>query len=142
MRHYSSPVCISRPHRGRRSGFTLVEALVSSLILAAGVVVIGGLTQRCAHTAVRGLEYEQAYRLLDETLDRVTALGLPASDEPIVRGDFGPRHPAYHYQLHITPAQIPDLYDVTAHVQWHAGQHQYQVTAATQIYHGQSETTN
>jgi len=119
----------------RKNGFTLIEALAASLILAIGAVVICGLSYRCMINNKRGLEYEQACRLLDETLDTVLAGKL----EELVRakqleGDFGERHPNFSFLLEATKVENSRLQQVTATVRWKVGQKQFQVQATTLIY--------
>ncbi len=119
----------------RKNGFTLVEALVGSLILAIGAVVICGLSYRCIINNKRGLEYEQACRLLDECLDTVVAGRL----EELIRtkrieDDFGDRYPNYSYVLETKEVENSQLHRVTATVRWLVGEKQYQVRAATLMY--------
>jgi prepilin-type N-terminal cleavage/methylation domain-containing protein len=119
----------------RKNGFTLVEALVGSLILAIGAVVICGLSYRCMINNKRGIEYEQACRLLDECLDTVAAGRL----EELIRtkrieDDFGDRHPNYSFVLEATQVEDSQLQRVKATVRWMVGKEQYQVQATTLIY--------
>ena len=118
-----------------RDGFTLIEALLSSLILAVGAMVICGLSQSCLRNTLRGWEYEQGYRLIDECLDIVAAgeAGELAGKE-IIEGDFGQRYPNYTYALKIKPEGSENLYEVTAIVRWEVGPQQYEVEATTLIY--------
>ena len=116
-------------------GFTLIEALVGSLILAIGAVVICGLSYRCMINNKRGLEYEQACRLLDECLDTVAASRF----EELIRtkrieDDFGDRHPNYSFVLETTEVENSQLHRVTATVRWLVGKQQYQVRATTLMY--------
>ena len=130
---------------GGKGGFTLIEALAASLILAVGAVIICGLCHRCMVNNKRGMEYEQAYRLIDECLDRVSAVGL----EELIRkgslsGDFGGRYPSYRYQLEIAPAGSMALWQVTAAVSWDVSGDEYEVKATTLLYDlnsGPSRTT-
>jgi len=118
----------------------MIEALLSSLILAVGAVVICGLSQRCTVNNVRGWEYEQAYRLLDECLDTVAG----GQDQPVlsansIEGNFGDRYPNFRYQVNVKPTTRPnlaavDLYEVTGIVHWNVGTQEYQVQATTLIY--------
>ena len=119
----------------RKNGFTLVEALVGSLILAIGAVVICGLSYRCMINNKRGLEYEQACRLLDECLDTVVAGKLAELIRTQrIEADFGDRHPNYSYVLEATEVENSQLQRVTATVQWMVGKQPYQVQATTLIY--------
>ncbi len=119
----------------RKNGFTLVEALVGSLILAIGAVVICGLSYRCMINNKRGLEYEQACRLLDECLDTVAASRF----EELIRtkrieDDFGDRHPNYSFVLESTEVENSQLHRVTATVTWTVGKEEYQVQTETLMY--------
>lgn len=119
----------------RKNGFTLVEALVGSLILAIGAVVICGLSYRCMINNKRGMEYEQACRLVDECLDTVVAGKL---DDLIrakqMEGDFGDRHPNFSFILEATKVENSQLHQVTATVRWKVAKEQYQVQTTTLIY--------
>ncbi|MBN1845754.1 MAG: prepilin-type N-terminal cleavage/methylation domain-containing protein [Sedimentisphaerales bacterium] len=120
---------------GRNHGFTLIEALVGSLILAIGAVVICGLSHRCLINTKRGLEYERACRLLDECLDTMVVL----HQEELFRaqkieGDFGPNCPHFGYILQSEPADQNHVYRVTAIVQWQVGDKPHQVQATTLLY--------
>jgi len=123
-----------------KSGFTMIEALLSSLILAVGAVVICGLSQRCTVNNVRGWEYEQAYRLLDECLDAVAdGQDQHVSEVNNIEGNFGDRYPNFRYQINVKPTTsrkmaAADLYEVTGIVHWDVGGQEYQVQATTLIY--------
>ena len=117
-------------------GFSLSEVLLGSVILAIGAAVICGLCRKCVVNNLRGIEYEQAARLLDECLDRA------ATDEKLdelmvartVEGDFGRRYPDYSYTLDLETTDQADLYEVTALVAWEVLGKNYQMQATTLIY--------
>jgi prepilin-type N-terminal cleavage/methylation domain-containing protein len=119
----------------QQKGFTLVEALVGSLILAVAAVVVCGLSHRCMVNNKRGMEYEQAYRLVDECLDRVTATGLEELiQKRNMSGNFGERYPNYRYLLEIEQTEARDLWQVTATVIWKVSDDEYKVEATTLLY--------
>ena len=117
-------------------GFALAEVLLGSVILAIGAAVICGLCRKCVVNNLRGIEYEQAARLLDESLDRA------ATDEMLqelivartVEGDFGQRYPDYSFTLDLEATDQADLYEVTALVAWEVLGKNYQLQATTLIY--------
>lgn len=121
---------------GHKTGFTLVEALMGSLILAVGAVVICGLSHRCMYNQRRGMEYEQAYRLLDECLDKVVATwAVETTHNTTLQGDFAPRYPAYSYTVQLEPSELGDnLCRVTARVSWQVQSDEYDVQATTLVY--------
>ena len=125
-----------------RHGFTLIEVLVAGLILAVGAVVICGLSRRCLRNCQRGYRYEQAYRLLDECLDRTAALGVSRlAVQKTVQGRFPQRYPGYQFVVKIEPTEDDDLFEVTATVNWEDSASGYEVSAATLLYDLQDQTT-
>jgi hypothetical protein len=118
----------------RRSGFTLIEALAGSLIFAIGAVVICGLSHRCVVNNVRGQEYEQAYRLLDECLDQASCDLHTLIEKEKKEGDFPLLQPPYQYSLVAEPADIAKVYWVTAEVFWFVADQKYSVKADTLLY--------
>ncbi|MCP4709338.1 MAG: hypothetical protein GY869_11985 [Planctomycetes bacterium] len=117
-------------------GFALAEVLLGSVILAIGAAVICGLCRKCVINNVRGIEYEQAVRLLDECLDQA------ATDEMLdelimvrtVESNFGQRYPDYSYTLDLEMTDQADLYEVTAVVVWEVLGKYYQLQATTLIF--------
>jgi len=116
-------------------GFTLIEAVLSSLILAVGAVVVCGLAQRYMFSYQHGAEYEIACRLLDECLEKITVPDNNVlAEHKTISGDFGQQYPRYDYLITIEPAETHGLYQVTAQVNWkHAGL-MYKVTTSTRIF--------
>ena len=121
--------------RGAGGGFTLVEVLVGGLILAVGAVAICGLSRHCLQNNVRGQYYEQAYRLLDECLDRVAALGIDIfQGEKQIEGESAQGQRNYRYVVRIEPSEQNGLYEATATVTWQESRQDYEVSTATLIY--------
>ena len=122
--------------RKKKFGFALVEVLLGALILAVGAAVVSQLCRRCLVDNLRGIEYEQAARLLDECLDQVSGADLlPALIiNKIIVGDFEGRCPNYRYVLELTPAEQADLYRIDATVFWEVSGKEYQLQASTLIY--------
>ena len=120
----------------RKCGFALVEVLMGSLILALGVLLINGLSSRCMVDNSRGLEYEQAARLLDECLEEAAATEILKKliNLEKIEGDFQDRYPNYRYLLELEPTEHVDLYQITATVIWTAASKQYQLEAATLLF--------
>ncbi len=126
-------------YRGAR-GFTLVEALISSLMLAAGAAVVCSLALRCLTNDGYGMYYEQGYRLLDECLDKVIAGGVRESArQEMTVGDFGRRYPQYKYTIEFRKVEQAGLYEVTAEVAWEIEGYRNSVKTATLMYGGKDE---
>jgi prepilin-type N-terminal cleavage/methylation domain-containing protein len=118
-----------------RPGFTLVEVLAASLILAVSTIVICQLCHHCINNHLMIGDYECAYRLADEIFERALARELPLPAHPdTLTGDFAPAHPEYAWSLTIKPAPRKNLYDLAVTVSWTAREKQYQITSATLMY--------
>jgi hypothetical protein len=119
----------------KANGFTLIEAVIGSLILAVGAVVICGLARRCLDDNAHGAQYEQAWRLLDETLDKVAALGVgKEAAKGTTEGDFADRFGGYKYKLQIKPTASSGLYQVNAQISWRSATQEYIVQTTALIY--------
>ena len=113
----------------------MVEALAASLILAAGAAAIFALSNRCMIYNLRGMEYEQAYRLLDECLDECVAKGVgTVAGAKTMAGDFSERYRDYRYEIQVQPTELENLFEVRAVVSWQVLKERYQVSAETLLY--------
>ena len=120
----------------KNNGFTLIEAVVSSLILAAGAMIVCTLAGNCLVNNAEGAQYEQAWRLVDECLDRAAAKAMETPREilqnhKIIKGNFAPRFPQYNYTVKIEQTNNEKLYQVSATVTWTIAQQTRQVSAVT-----------
>jgi len=93
------------PSQPRRQGFTLVEVLVATVILATGL--LGALTAFSMAARVSAVSNDDTLLvyLAQEKLAEIELLGregLPAGSS---WGDFGPEHPEYQWRLFV---DMPD----------------------------------
>ncbi len=118
----------------RSGGFSLIGAIVSTLILATGVIIVCSIVLRCCQDNSRGAEYEVAYRLVDEVLSKIAPDKVAELyGESPIKGDFANRYPGYSYELEITLDAKLGLYKMKATVSWQVDKRQYQVYAETVI---------
>ena len=124
-----------RLHR-RGYGFTFVETLAATLLLAVCAVTLCGLAGRAASQHHRSLAYEQAWSLLEQTMIRHTT-DLPAdpAEQPLLEGTFAPDHPDYRYEVIFNRTDMADLLKVTVRVFWTPDRQERTVEAHTLVYH-------
>ncbi len=105
-----------------RRGFTLVEAIVGSVVLALAMVSILGLTGQSLASQRRGEQLRTAAMLADEQLNLVLAVG--AEDFPRVfdrKGTCPEPFETYRYQVSIKSQGEGYPFLVTATVIWDSG---------------------
>jgi len=121
--------------RPSRRAFTLVETLLSILILAAASVVIAAVGQSCLSNYFEGQTYENAWRLADECMSRVEALG-PANlvAELPWEGTFPQRYPVYHCLVTVTAGSSENLYEVAVVVRWQRDERIREIQLQSRLY--------
>ena len=119
----------------RKSGFSLVEALLATLILSIGVVAIGQLVKLCNTNDSVGDRYEQAWLLLDSHLDELTI--AENFDELAAKGKIEDDYesaPDYSYKIECKPAEHQDLYEIELVVTFQQGTNIYQAEQKIFMY--------
>jgi prepilin-type N-terminal cleavage/methylation domain-containing protein len=98
--------------RGRGQGFTLVEVLVATVVLAIGL--LGALTAFSMAARVAGTSNNDTVLpfLAQEKLAEIEALGSFGIAEAETSGDFGPAHPEYKWELIIHDPDERNLVNV------------------------------
>jgi len=72
--------CHRPPHRDGLRGFTMLEVLITIVILAFGLLGVAGLQARIQLAEVEAYQRAQAIVLLQAMVDRITAGGKTATD--------------------------------------------------------------
>ena len=120
----------------RQSGFTIIDALVGSLLLAIGAVVACGITQHCSQNWQRCIQYETGYRVLDECFEQALLQG-PApmmQQEQSLQQEVVRPCANYRCEFDITETEQNNLYEVTATVTWQAQEAVHELTSTSLIY--------
>lgn len=123
------------PARGRRSrAFTLVEAVVATIILGASLATLLGLTARAIGSQSRGEHLATAAMLADNQLNLVLATGPEAYPSAFdMEGPFDPPFEGYAYEMSIEPKGVTDPYHVAATIMWTRGGRARSLTIETKI---------
>lgn len=121
------------PHRppGRRA-FTLIEAIVGSVILALALVSILGLTGQSLASQRRGEQLRAAAMLVDEQLNLVLAVG-PEDFRRVfdARGRCDAPFEDYEYDVAVKSQGDGNPFLVVATVSWETGGRRQELTVET-----------
>jgi general secretion pathway protein I len=122
----------------RARGFTLVEMIVATVLLAIGVVAalsaFSSATQ--ATTAANQVQTASllARRHLSET--ELQADSLTGGDQ---EGDFGDEFHGYHWRQSVEATDYPNLFKVTVTVQWGAAAQPHERAITTYLRNDQNQ---
>ena len=102
-----------------RTGFSLVEALVASVILSGVVVTVGAIGSRALVATRQDSQYERGAALLDRQLTMIDHMGVAAFIQSgQTEGDFGELAPGYRWRVVTRYLEVDQLYQVTIAVIW------------------------
>jgi general secretion pathway protein I len=106
-----------RRTRNAQHGFTLVEMIVATLLLAIGVVgaMIALSSSVRANYAAERLQTAALLAQRKLTEIELQPDSLTGGDQ---QGDFGSQYPEFHWRESVESTDYPDLYRVTVTVQW------------------------
>ena len=118
----------------RKTGFTLVETIVASVILCAAVLALGAISTRSMHDTQLNRQYEQAILLVERQLGVIDYMGIENFIESgRMEGDFESVKPAYHWKVTAQRGDIGSLYNVNVTVSWVELKHPRNVSVDTTL---------
>jgi prepilin-type N-terminal cleavage/methylation domain-containing protein len=102
-----------------RKGFTLVEALVSTVIFCSAAAVIMAISARCMSNAHQDRIYEMAWQLLDRQLAAVSYVGIDEYKKlGVMEGTFTNTDIEYRWSINAEPSTVTDIDEVRMSVLW------------------------
>ncbi|MBI3948224.1 MAG: prepilin-type N-terminal cleavage/methylation domain-containing protein [Armatimonadetes bacterium] len=121
------------PGRSGRAerGFTLVEMVVATAVLAigvAGAVATFGVIARASGTAA---EYELAALLAERRMAEIEAEGIAAAVSDT--GDFGEEHPECRWEQEVLDTETQGVLELRLTVEWDSGQSERRVVVSTYL---------
>ena len=120
--------------RKYRAGFTIAEAIVASMILAASVLVLCGICTRSLSSSRENRQRELAWDLLDRQLRLIDYTGIDEFiEQGIMEGQFKGDEEKYRWEVKITELEIDSLWKVDIKISWDQLARQKSVTATTML---------
>jgi hypothetical protein len=100
-------------------GFTLVEALVSTVIFCSAAIVIMAISARCMSGTRQDRIYETAWQLLDRQLTAVSYVGIDEYKKlGVMQGNFKSTDIDYRWTINARPSTVTGVDEVQMTVLW------------------------
>jgi type II secretory pathway pseudopilin PulG len=133
-----------RGTQANRRGFSLVETIVSSVVLSGVVVTVGAISSRALVSTRLNREYEAAASLIDRQLTMIQYAGVDQLVDAggTLEGQVDDVPPGYHWAAATAYEGIDALYRVTLTVTWADRGKGYSLSADTQLNGASTITTN
>ena len=127
------------PRRRAQSGFTLVEMIVATVLLAVGVVATLGAIHAAAQTTQAADGAQMSALLAQKQLTQLELQPdqLTGGDQ---QGEFGDEYPGYKWQQSVEATDYANLFKVTLTVSWGSGNDQHKREFITYLNNGQQIT--
>lgn len=128
--------------RGRRArpGFTLVEMIVATVLLAVGVVATLSAIHGAAQTTLLADGAQTAAMLAQRQISQLELQPdqLSGGNQ---QGNFGDEYPGYSWQQAAEATDYPNLFQVTMTIRWGGANDTHQRDFVTYLSNGQAAPT-
>ena len=115
-------------------GFTLVEAILASVILCGSVLALTALSNRAMSQTRLNRQYEQAAMLADRQLTSIDAIGVETFIElGQTEGVYEQIEPGYQWKVVTQGQDIDNLYLVNITVSWIDRNRPYSISVDTRL---------
>lgn len=140
MNHACSRRSLRLRSRRTRPGFTLVEMIVATVLLATGVVAAMGAIHGAAQTTMLADGAQTAAMLAQR---QITQLELQPDQLSggAQQGSFGDEFPGYTWQQNAEATDYPNLFQVTMTIRWGGVNDTHQRDFVTYLSNGQAAQT-
>lgn len=114
---------ITRPARKNssrrpRTGFTLIEMIVATLVLAIGIVGAASAFSAATKASALAADTQTASLLAQQQLEQTETQAAGQLTGGDTEGDFGADYPGYHWKQSITSTDYTYLFQVSVTVTW------------------------
>jgi prepilin-type N-terminal cleavage/methylation domain-containing protein len=116
----------------KRLGFTLIEVIAASALLAGGVVVVAAITSRSIDTLRLNTEYARAWEVMDRQLTIFQYIGIDTVvQKGITKGEFTEGDTDFSWSATIVDEPFDKLKRVDMTVAWSKGGRSRGITTTT-----------
>jgi type II secretion system protein I len=101
-----------------KAGFTLVEMIVATVILAVGIVGAAAAFNSATRASAMASEIQIATMLAQQQLSQTETQAQGNLTGGDTEGDFGADYPGYHWKQSISATDYTNLFQVSVTVSW------------------------
>ena len=117
-----------------KSGFTLVETILASVILCGAVLALGAISTRSLTGTRLNRQYEVAAALADKQLTLIDYMGVENFIESgQTEGEFEQFGPGFYWEVVTESGDIDNLYMVNITVNWVERNRSHSVSVDTKL---------
>lgn len=117
-----------------KTGFTLIETILASIVLCGAVLALGAISTRSLSQARLNRQCEQAMVCVEKQLALIDYVGIEVFIESgQMEGDFQQFEPAYHWEVAAESQDIDNLYLVNITVSWVERNRPYSISVDTML---------
>ena len=118
----------------RVAGFTMLEALVATMVLTATLVTLHGIVSRCLYRVQMNEEYERAWQILDRQMTVIDAMGIDNYMlEPQQEGEIEEDGMFFQWKVDAVAETIDCMYEVTITIWWGPEEKPHVISATTKL---------
>ncbi len=120
--------------RPRQRAFSLVEAMIASVILSGAVLTLGAISSNAVRDVTLNRHYEVAASVIQRQLSLIDYAGIDQFiEQGLTEGTYEDQEPGYHWLVETEYRGIDGLYLVTITVTWLEGKRPRRLTAQTML---------
>lgn len=117
-----------------RTGFTLVEIILATIVLCGAVLSLGAIATRSLGSTKRNRQYEEAASLADKQLTYIDYIGIEDFIETgNMEGQSKVFEQTYYWKVATAYEGTDNLYQVTVTVSWFDGRRVHSVSVDTML---------
>ncbi len=121
-------------NHNKQNGFTLLEALVASVILSAVVISIAAISNKSITQTKLNQQTDLAWQVIDQQFTRISSEGI---DNYMLTGEtqgsLEIMGQPFIWQLEFIPETLGNLYTIQMNVQWQFQNQARQISASTMM---------
>ena len=125
-------------YKKNKRAFSVVEALISAVVLTVAVVMIASIVTRSLISSARRIDYQTALDLARKQIAVIEHVGVNnLLGSNLLNGEVESRSINYNWQVKINQSTLDALYEVEVRVDWKRASQVKHIILETRLYDNQ-----